>query len=82
MTLGDDARDYHRRPSVGKVEVTVMKPTNTQRDLGLTYSLGVVASCHDITEDENTTCEYTAEDNPVGVISNGSATLGLGNVGA
>lgn len=82
MTLGDDARDYHRRPPAGKVEIATTKPTNTQRDLSLAYSPGVAAPCLDIAEDEDAAYEYTAKGNLVGVVSNGSAVLGLGDIGA
>ena len=82
MTLEDDARDYHRRPPAGKVEIATTKPTNTQRDLSLAYSPGVAAPCLDIADDENAAYEYTAKGNLVGVVSNGSAVLGLGDIGA
>ncbi|RDZ52808.1 NADP-dependent malic enzyme [Haloferax sp. Atlit-6N] len=82
MTLEDDARDYHRRPPAGKVEIATTKPTNTQRDLSLAYSPGVAAPCLDIADDETAAYEYTAKGNLVGVVSNGSAVLGLGDIGA
>jgi malate dehydrogenase (oxaloacetate-decarboxylating)(NADP+) len=82
MTLEDDAREYHRRDPPGKVEIATTKPTNTQRDLSLAYSPGVAAPCLDIDADANRAYEYTAKGNLVGVISNGSAVLGLGDIGA
>ena len=82
MGLDDDARDYHRSDPPGKVAISTTKPTNTQRDLSLAYSPGVAAPCLDIADDENRAYEYTAKGNLVGVVSNGSAVLGLGNIGA
>ena len=82
MGLDDDARDYHRSDPPGKVAISTTKPTNTQRDLSLAYSPGVAAPCLDIAEDENRAYEYTAKGNLVGVVSNGSAVLGLGDIGA
>ncbi|SEP24197.1 malate dehydrogenase (oxaloacetate-decarboxylating)(NADP+) [Halogranum amylolyticum] len=82
MTLEDDAREYHRRAPPGKVEISTTKPTNTQRDLSLAYSPGVAAPCRDIDADPEQAYEYTAKGNLVGVVSNGSAVLGLGDIGA
>jgi malate dehydrogenase (oxaloacetate-decarboxylating)(NADP+) len=82
MGLDDDARDYHRSDPPGKVAISTTKPTNTQRDLSLAYSPGVAAPCLDIADDENRAYEYTAKGNLVGVVSNGSAVLGLGDIGA
>ena len=82
MTLEDDARDYHRRTPPGKVEISTTKPTNTQRDLSLAYSPGVAAPCRDIAADSERAYDYTAKGNLVGVVSNGSAVLGLGDIGA
>ena len=82
MTLEDDAREYHREEPPGKIEISTTKPTNTQRDLSLAYSPGVAAPCRDIAEDETMAYEYTAKGNLVGVVSNGSAVLGLGDIGA
>src|SRR6056297_2410135 len=82
MGLDDDAREYHRSDPPGKIEISTTKPTNTQRDLSLAYSPGVAAPCLDIAEDENRAYEYTAKGNLVGVVSNGSAVLGLGDIGA
>lgn len=82
MGLDDDAREYHRREPPGKIAIETTKPTNTQRDLSLAYSPGVAAPCLDIAEDPESVFEYTAKGNLVGVISNGSAVLGLGDIGA
>ncbi|GAB7095512.1 NADP-dependent malic enzyme [Halolamina litorea] len=82
MGLDDDAREYHRVDPPGKIEISTTKPTNTQRDLSLAYSPGVAAPCLDIAEDENRAYEYTAKGNMVGVVSNGTAVLGLGDIGA
>jgi len=82
MGLDDDAREYHRQDPPGKIEISTTKPTNTQRDLSLAYSPGVAAPCSDIHDDPDLAYEYTSKGNLVGVISNGSAVLGLGNIGA
>ncbi|SFG44547.1 allosteric NADP-dependent malic enzyme [Halopelagius inordinatus] len=82
MGLDDDAREYHREDPPGKIEISTTKPTNTQRDLSLAYSPGVAAPCLDIDEDPEKAYEYTAKGNLVGVVSNGSAVLGLGDIGA
>jgi malate dehydrogenase (oxaloacetate-decarboxylating)(NADP+) len=82
MGLDDDAREYHRRDPPGKIEIATTKPTNTQRDLSLAYSPGVAAPCLDIDDEPNQAYNYTAKGNLVGVVSNGSAVLGLGSIGA
>ena len=82
MGLDDDAREYHRTDPPGKIEISTTKPTNTQRDLSLAYSPGVAAPCRDIADDEERAFEYTAKGNMVGVVSNGTAVLGLGDIGA
>ncbi|MFB6129644.1 MAG: NADP-dependent malic enzyme, partial [Salinigranum sp.] len=82
MSLDEDAREYHRQDPPGKIEISTTKPTNTQRDLSLAYSPGVATPCLDISEDPDRAYEYTAKGNLVGVVSNGSAVLGLGNIGA
>ena len=82
MGLDDDAREYHRTDPPGKIEISTTKPTNTQRDLSLAYSPGVAAPCRDIAADPEAAFEYTAKGNLVAVVSNGSAVLGLGDIGA
>ncbi|PSQ07584.1 NADP-dependent malic enzyme, partial [Halobacteriales archaeon QS_5_70_15] len=82
MGLDDDAREYHRQDPPGKIAIETTKSTNTQRDLSLAYSSGVAAPCRDIADDEEAAYEYTAKGNMVGVVSNGSAVLGLGDIGA
>lgn len=77
-----DALDYHKYPKPGKISI---KPTTTlsnQRDLALAYSPGVAAPCEEIEKDPLTAYDYTAKGNLVAVISNGTAVLGLGNIGA
>ena len=76
------ALDYHRLPRPGKLAIEATKRMATQRDLALAYSPGVAAACEAITADPNAAYDYTARGNLVGVISNGSAVLGLGNIGA
>jgi malate dehydrogenase (oxaloacetate-decarboxylating)(NADP+) len=82
MGLDDDAREYHERDPPGKIEIATTKPTNTQRDLSLAYSPGVAAPCRDIADEPDQAYSYTAKANLVGVVSNGSAVLGLGDIGA
>ena len=81
MGLDEDALDYHRRDPPGKLEISTTKPTNTQRDLSLAYSPGVAAPCRAIRDDPERAFEYTARGNLVAVVSDGSATLGLGDIG-
>ncbi|WP_022947070.1 NADP-dependent malic enzyme [Methylohalobius crimeensis] len=81
-TINLDALAYHRLPTPGKISVRSTKPCLTQRDLALAYSPGVAAPCLEIARDPGLAGEYTARSNLVGVISNGSAVLGLGNIGA
>ncbi len=78
----EDALDYHSRGRKGKIQVVPTKPTASQRDLALAYSPGVAYPCLAIAEDPLLAYEYTAKGNLVGVISNGTAVLGLGNIGA
>jgi malate dehydrogenase (oxaloacetate-decarboxylating)(NADP+) len=82
MGNNDEAREYHRRDPPGKIEIATTKPTNTQRDLSLAYSPGVAAPCLDIADDPEDAFQYTAKGNLVGVVSNGTAVLGLGDIGA
>lgn len=79
--LREAAREYHRNPSRGKISVTPTKPLSNQRDLSLAYSPGVAYPCLDIQADPNLAHEYTSRGNLVGVITNGTAVLGLGNIG-
>ncbi len=76
------ALDYHRLPQPGKLEVVPTKRMATQRDLALAYSPGVAAACEEIKADNLKAYDYTARGNLVGVVSNGTAVLGLGNIGA
>ncbi|MBN67453.1 MAG: NADP-dependent malic enzyme [Rickettsiales bacterium] len=77
-----EALAYHTRNQPGKLAITATKPLITQRDLSLGYSPGVAAPCVKINEDENAAYDYTAKGNLVAVVSNGTAVLGLGNLGA
>lgn len=76
------ALDYHEHPVRGKVSVNATKPLVTQRDLALAYTPGVAAACEEIVSDSMNSFRYTSRGNLVGVITNGSAVLGLGNIGA
>lgn len=80
--LTKDALEYHRSPKPGKTQVVSTKPVATQRDLSLAYSPGVAAPCLEIEKDPANAYEYTNKGNLVAVISNGTAVLGLGNIGA
>ena len=79
--LRDAARDYHRNPVRGKISITPTKPLVNQRDLSLAYSPGVAYPCLDIEADPAMAAEYTSRGNLVGVVTNGTAVLGLGNIG-
>ena len=78
----EDALDYHSSGRPGKIEVVPTKPHSTQRDLSLAYSPGVAEPCLDIAANPEHIYKYTAKGNLVAVISNGTAVLGLGNIGA
>ena len=80
--LAQAALDYHRYPTPGKVAVTPTKGMSNQRDLALAYSPGVAVPCLEIQKDPLKAYDYTAKGNLVAVISNGTAVLGLGNIGA
>ncbi len=82
MTLKEDALAYHASGRPGKVKVMPTKPTDTAHDLALAYTPGVAAPCLEIAERPDDAYLYTAKGNLVAVISNGSAVLGLGNIGA
>ncbi len=75
------ALQYHREPKPGKLAIVATKPMETQRDLALAYSPGVAVPCNAIAEDPLTAASYTARQNLVAVITNGTAVLGLGNIG-
>jgi len=75
------ALDYHRLPKPGKIAVTPTKDLITQRDLALAYSPGVAAACEEIVKSPSTVRDYTARGNLIGVITNGTAVLGLGPIG-
>ncbi len=80
--LAQAALDYHQYPTPGKVAVTPTKGMSNQRDLALAYSPGVAVPCLEIQKDPLKAYDYTAKGNLVAVISNGTAVLGLGNIGA
>src|SRR5580692_5928154 len=82
MIRKNDALDYHRNGRPGKIEVVPTKPCLTQRDLSLAYSPGVAEPCLEIAQRPDAVFEYTAKGNLVAVISNGTAVLGLGDIGA
>lgn len=80
--LAKEALEYHAKPKPGKLATHVTKPTETQRDLSLAYSPGVAEPVREIAKDAENAYLYTNKQNLVGVVTNGSAVLGLGNVGA
>ena len=80
--LYDEALEMHASGRPGKIELRATKPLTNQRDLALAYSPGVAAPCLRIAEDPDRAYDYTAKGNLVAVISNGTAVLGLGNLGA
>ena len=82
MIRKEDALNYHSQGRKGKIEVVSSKPCITQRDLGMAYTPGVAEPCREIEKDPNKAFEYTARGNLVAVVSNGTAVLGLGNIGA
>ncbi|MBK9047246.1 MAG: NADP-dependent malic enzyme [Bacteroidetes bacterium] len=82
MNKKQDALDYHAQGRPGKIEVVPTKPYSTQRDLSLAYSPGVAEPCLRIQENPDDVYKYTAKGNLVAVISNGTAVLGLGNIGS
>jgi len=81
MGRKEDALEYHNRGRKGKLEVVPTKPLVSQLDLSLAYTPGVAEPCLEIARDEDRSWEYTARANLVAVISNGTAVLGLGNIG-
>ena len=80
--LREAALHFHEFPKPGKLEIQPTKPLGNQRDLALAYSPGVAAPCEEIAENPDTVAKYTSRQNLVAVISNGTAVLGLGNIGA
>ena len=78
----EDALDYHSSAPAGKVSITPTKPCRTQRDLSLAYTPGVAVPCLEIQKDPALAYKYTSKGNLVAVVSNGTAVLGLGNIGA
>ena len=82
MAMREDALNYHSSGRKGKIEVITTKPCATSRDLSLAYSPGVAEPCLEIEKNPDDAYKYTAKGNLVAVVSNGSAVLGLGNIGA
>ena len=81
-TLKTEALGYHRFPQAGKIEIVPTKPFGTPHDLSLAYSPGVAYPCLEIADDADNQYLYTNRGNTVAVVSNGTAVLGLGNIGA
>src|SRR6186713_77919 len=77
-----DALEYHSRGRPGKIAVVPTKPLNNQRDLALAYSPGVAEPCLAIRDNPDDVYKYTARGNLIAVVTNGTAVLGLGNIGA
>jgi malate dehydrogenase (oxaloacetate-decarboxylating)(NADP+) len=82
MIRREDALNYHSQGRKGKIEVVATKPCATQRDLGMAYTPGVAEPCREIEKNPDTAYDYTTKGNLVAVVSNGTAVLGLGNIGA
>ncbi len=82
MITKEDALRYHSEGRPGKIKLVPTKPTVTQKDLALAYSPGVAEPCREIAKDPSDAYRYTAKGNLVAVVSNGTAVLGLGNIGA
>ena len=81
-SLAEAALNYHRYPTPGKLEISATKNMVNQRDLALAYSPGVAAACNEIVRDPLEAASMTARSNLVAVITNGTAVLGLGAIGA
>src|SRR5260370_38110221 len=79
--LREAALDYHEFPAPGKIAIAPTKQMINQRDLALAYSPGVAFACEEIVENPLTAARFTARSNLVGVVTNGTAVLGLGNIG-
>jgi malate dehydrogenase (oxaloacetate-decarboxylating)(NADP+) len=80
-TLRQAALDYHEFPSPGKISITATKQMINQRDLSLAYSPSVAFACEEIVENPRNAARFTSRANLVGVVTNGTAVLGLGNIG-
>ena len=84
--MAEDSREkalnYHRRPTPGKLRIEATTPLTSQHDLALAYSPGVAYPCLEIEKDPLNASQYTARSNLVGVVTNGTAVLGLGDIGA
>ncbi len=80
-SMDKEALEYHTKPKPGKVEVISSKPCDTEYDLSLAYSPGVAAPCKEIAKDPSKVYDYTTKGNLVAVVTNGTAVLGLGNIG-
>src|SRR5690242_8018849 len=78
----EEALEYHSRTPAGKVSISPTKPCRTQRDLSLAYTPGVAVPCKEIERDPSLAYKYTSKGNLVAVVSNGTAVLGLGHIGA
>ncbi len=81
MISKQEALDYHSSGRRGKIEIRATKPTSTQRDLSLAYSPGVAEPCLEIKANPEDVFTYTTKGNMVAVVTNGTAVLGLGNIG-
>ena len=81
-TARQAALDYHEFPKPGKLEIRATKPLANGQDLSLAYTPGVAEACLEIKADPTTASRYTARGNLVAVVTNGTAVLGLGNIGA
>src|SRR5579859_2428783 len=79
--IDDEAREYHATGRPGKIAIAITKPCATQHDLALAYTPGVAVPVRDIAADPHEAFRYTARGNLVAVVSNGTAVLGLGNIG-
>jgi malate dehydrogenase (oxaloacetate-decarboxylating)(NADP+) len=77
----EEALEYHSKGRPGKIQIALTKPCKTQLDLSLAYTPGVAEPCLDIEKDPDLAYKYTARGNLVAVVSNGTAVLGLGNIG-
>ena len=82
MTLKQEALDYHSKYPAGKLEITPTKPCLTQHDLALAYTPGVAEPCLAIEKNPDDAYKYTSKGNFVAVVTNGTAVLGLGDIGA